>query len=105
MGKELFMTLENKLGIINSSELSRIEEKISKVRALELFETGLLDTFEVGTFEGLAKIHKYLFGEIYDFAGEIRTVNMAKGNFRFAPVMYLEAALANISKMPQSAFD
>ncbi len=99
------MTLENKLGIINSSELSRIEEKISKVRALELFETGLLDTFEVGTFEGLAKIHKYLFGEIYDFAGEIRTVNMAKGNFRFAPVMYLEAALANISKMPQSAFD
>ena len=105
MGKELFMTLENKLGIINSSELSRIEEKISKVRALELFETGLLDTFEVGTFEGLAKIHKYLFGEIYDFAGEIRTVNMAKGNLRFAPVMYLEAALANISKMPQSAFD
>ena len=105
MGKELFMTLENKLGIINSSELSRIEEKISKARALELFETGLLDTFEVGTFKGLAKIHKYLFGEIYDFAGEIRTVNMAKGNFRFAPVMYLEAALANISKMPQSTFD
>lgn len=99
------MTLENKLGIINSSELSRIEEKISKARALELFETGLLDTFEVGTFKGLAKIHKYLFGEIYDFAGEIRTVNMAKGNFRFAPVMYLEAALANISKMPQSTFD
>ena len=78
MGKELFMTLENKLGIINSSELSRIEEKISKVRALELFETGLLDTFEVGTFEGLAKIHKYLFGEIYDFAGEIRTVKNSK---------------------------
>lgn len=99
------MTLENKLGIINSLELSRIEEKISKARALELFETGLLDTFEVGTFKGLAKIHKYLFGEIYDFAGEIRTVNMAKGNFRFAPVMYLEAALANISKMPQSTFD
>lgn len=99
------MTLENKLGITHSSELSRVEEKISKKKALELFETGLLDTFEVGTFKGLAKIHKYLFGEIYDFAGEIRTVNMAKGNFRFAPVMYLEAALANISKMPQSTFD
>ena len=83
------MTLENKLGITHSSELSRVEEKISKKKALELFETGLLDTFEVGTFKGLAKIHKYLFGEIYDFAGEIRTVNMAKGNFRFAPVMYL----------------
>lgn len=105
MGKELFMTLENKLGVTDSSELSCVEEKISKKKALDLFETGLIDTFEVGTFEGLAKIHKYLFGEIYDFAGELRTVNMAKGNFRFAPVMYLETALVNISKMPQSTFD
>lgn len=99
------MTLENKLGVTDSSELSCVEEKISKKKALDLFETGLIDTFEVGTFEGLAKIHKYLFGEIYDFAGELRTVNMAKGNFRFAPVMYLETALVNISKMPQSTFD
>lgn len=105
MGKELFMTLENKLGITDSSELSRVEEKISKTKALELFETGLLNTFEVGTFEGLAKIHKYLFSEIYDFAGKMRTVNMAKGGFRFAPVMYLKTALDNISKMPQSTFD
>lgn len=99
------MTLENKLGIVNSSELARKEEEISKRKALELFETGLLDTFEVGTFKGLAQIHKYLFDEIYDFAGKVRTVNIAKGNFRFAPVMYLEAALANIDKMPQSTFD
>lgn len=99
------MTLENKLGITDSSELSRVEEKISKTKALELFETGLLNTFEVGTFEGLAKIHKYLFSEIYDFAGKMRTVNMAKGGFRFAPVMYLKTALDNISKMPQSTFD
>lgn len=99
------MALENKLGITNSSELARVEEKISKKKALELFETGLLDTFEVGTFEGLSKIHKYLFDEIYDFAGKIRDVNIAKGNFRFAPVMYLEAALDNIAKMPQSTFD
>lgn len=99
------MTLENKLGITDSSELARAEEKISKTKAIELFETGLLDTFEVGTFEGLAKIHKYLFDEIYDFAGELRTVNIAKGNFRFAPVMYLEAALVSIGKMPQSTFD
>ena len=86
-------------------ELARIEEKISKTKALELFESGLLDTFEPGTFEGLAKIHKYLFDEIYDFAGKIRTVNLAKGSFRFVPVMYLEAALASIEKMPQSTFD
>ena len=99
------MALENKLGITDSAELARMEEKISKARALELFETGLLDTFPVGNFEGLAMIHKYLFDDIYDFAGKMRTVNIAKGNFRFAPVMYLGAALDNISKMPQSTFD
>lgn len=99
------MALENKLGITDSSELARIEEKISKMKAVELFETKMLDSFEVGTFEGLAKIHKYLFDEIYEFAGKMRTVNIAKGGFRFAPVMYLETALANIAKMPQSTFD
>jgi cell filamentation protein len=99
------MYLENKLGITDSAELARAEEKISKKKALELFETGLLDTFEVGTFEGLAKIHKYLFNEIYDFAGEIRKVNIAKGSFRFAPVMYLEPALEHISAMPQGDFN
>lgn len=99
------MALDNKLGITDSSELARVEEKISKTKALELFETGLLDTFEVGTFDGLAKIHKYLFDEIYDSAGKIRTVNIVKGGFRFVPLMYLEAALANIEKMPQSDFD
>ena len=99
------MALENKLGITDSAELARAEEKISKTKALELFEKGLLDQFEVGTFAGLAKIHKYLFDEIYDFAGAVRTVNIAKGNFRFAPVMYLSSALENISKMPQSSFD
>lgn len=100
-----FMVLENKLGITDSLELARVEEKISKKRALDLFERGLLDTFEVGTFEGLSKIHKYLFDEIYEFAGKLRTVNIAKGNFRFAPVIYLEEALKNIEKMPQSTFD
>lgn len=99
------MALENKLGITDSSELARAEEKISKTKALELFETGLLDAFEVGTFEDLARIHKYLFSDIYDFAGEMRSVNIAKGGFRFVPVMYLEAALENIAKMPQSTFD
>lgn len=99
------MALENKLGITDSAELAREEEKISKSRALELFETGLLDTFEVGTFKGLSQIHRYLFGDIYGFAGELRTVNIAKGTFRFAPVMYLDTALENISKMPQSTFD
>lgn len=99
------MALENKLGISDSSELARAEEKISKAKALELFEKRLLETFEVGTFEGLAKIHKYLFEDIYDFAGKMRTVNIAKGGFRFASIMYLETALANISKMPQSTFD
>lgn len=99
------MALENKLGITDSSELARVEEKISKTKALEMFETGLLDTFEVGTFKGLSEIHKVLSEEIYDFAGKIRDVNIAKGGFRFAPVIYLEAALDHISKMPQSTFD
>lgn len=99
------MTLENKLGITDSVELVREEERISKLKALELFEKGILDTFEVGTFEGLRKIHKYLFEDIYNFAGEIRKDNIAKGNFRFAPVMYLKPALENIDKMPQSNFD
>lgn len=99
------MTLENKLGLSDSSELARVEEKISKTKALELFETGLLDTFEVGTFSGLSKIHQYLFDEIYDFAGNIRDVNIAKGGFRFAPVMYLKGSLDYIDQMAQSTFD
>lgn len=97
--------LENKLGITNSAELARIEEKISKQKALEMFETGYLDNLEAGKFESLAKIHKYLFDEIYDFAGKLRKVNISKGNFRFAPLMYLNAALQSIDKMPQSTFD
>lgn len=99
------MALQNKLGITDSFELAQVEERLSKTRALELFERGLLDTFEVGTFQGLAQIHKYLFDEIYDFAGQLRTVNIAKGNFRFAPVLYLEAALEKIGRMPQGTFD
>ena len=99
------MALKNKLGITDSAELARVEEKISKEKALELFETHLLDTFEAGKFTSLAGIHRYLFGEIYDFAGQVRRENIAKGNFRFAPVMYLQAALENIDKMPQSTFD
>lgn len=97
--------LENKLGITSSSELAQIEEKISKTKAVQLFETGILDTFEIGTFHGLCQIHKYLFEDIYDFAGKLRKVNIAKNNFRFAPVMYLETSLANIDKMPQNTFD
>lgn len=99
------MALENKLGITNSAELARTEEKISKQKALQLFELNLLDTFEVGTFKGLAQIHKYLFEDIYTFAGQMRKVNIAKGNFRFVPLMYLEAALKNIDAMPQNTFD
>lgn len=99
------MALENKLGIIDSSELAREEERISKKKALELFESGHLDKMEAGTYATLAQIHRYLFDEIYDFAGEIRQVNRAKGNFRFAPLMYLNVALENIDKMPQSNFD
>lgn len=99
------MILDNKLGIINSSDLAREAEKISKKKAMELFESGYLDTLNAGTFDALSKIHKYLFEDIYDFAGKIRDVNIAKGGFRFAPLMYLEAALDNIDKMPQSTFD
>ena len=99
------MALENKLGLTSSTDLARAEERISKKKALELFESGLLDQLEAGKFSALKAIHKYLFDEIYDFAGELRTVNISKGNFRFAPLMYLEAALANIDKMPQSTFD
>lgn len=99
------MALENKLGITDSATLAREEERITKIRAAELFDLGLLDSYEVGTFAGLAQIHAYLFGEVYDFAGQIRTVNIAKGGFRFAPVMYLEAALAHIDHMPQATFD
>lgn len=97
--------LENKLGITDSAELARIEEKISKQKAVEMFESGYLESLEAGTFESLAKIHKYLFDKIYDFAGELREVNISKGNFRFAPLMYLDAALQSIDKMPQSTFD
>lgn len=99
------MALENKLGLTSSAELAREEERISKKKALELFENGMLDNLNAGTFSALKTIHQYLFDEIYDFAGEIRTVNLAKGNFRFAPVMYLGSALENIDKMPQATFD
>ncbi len=97
--------LENKLGIDNAADLVREEEKISKKKALELFEKGYLDTWEAGNFDTLSKIHEYLFSEIYHFTGTIREVNIAKGNFRFAPLMYLQAALDNIDKMPQSTFE
>lgn len=99
------MAIENKLGITNSAELAREEERISKKKALELFESGMLEKLEAGTFAALQVIHKHLFEDIYDFAGEVRSVNLAKGNFRFAPVMYLTAALENVEKMPQSTFD
>ena len=99
------MALDNKLGLTSTAELDREEERISKKKAAQLFDRKLLDTFDVGTFAGLAAIHKYLFEGIYDFSGELRTVNIAKGNFRFAPLMYLQAALDNIDKMPQSNFD
>ena len=99
------MALENKLGLTSFADLAREEERISKKKAIELFKFGLFDQLEPGKFASLQAIHKYLFDEIYDFAGEIRTVNLAKSNFRFAPVMYLQAALENIDKMPQSTFD
>lgn len=99
------MALENKFGITDSVELAKTEEKVSKKRAVELFESGYLNSLEAGTFKTLAEIHKYLFEQIYDFAGKVRTVNIAKGNFRFAPVMYLQAALEGVEKMPQSTFD
>lgn len=99
------MALENKLGITDSATLARTEEKLSKEKAVKLFELGILDKQKAGSFQALAEIHKYLFEDIYDFAGKIRTVNIAKGGFRFAPVMYLESSLENIEKMPQSDFD
>lgn len=99
------MALQNKLGLTDELELAREEERISKQKALALYDTGLLNTFPVGTFAGLAMIHKYLFEDIYEFAGQMRTVNIAKGNFRFAPVMYLRPALESIDQMPQSTFD
>ena len=97
--------LENKLGITDSTELARTEEKISKQKAVEMFENGFLEKLKPGTYESLSAIHKYLFDEIYDFAGKLRKVNLSKGNFRFAPLMYLKAALQSIDKMPQSTFD
>ncbi len=97
--------LENKLGLTSSADLAREEERISKKKAVELFEKGILDDLPAGKFSTLQVIHKYLFEDIYDFAGKIRTVNIAKGNFRFAPLMYIEAALENIDKMPQLSFD
>ena len=99
------MALANKLGLTDSAELAREEERLSKKKALWLFESGTLDQLPVGTFGALADIHKYLFEDIYDFAGKLRTVNLAKGSFRFAPLMYLEAALQNIDKMPQSTYE
>ncbi len=99
------MALENKLGINNSAELARAEEKISKTKAIKLYESNIIEDFEVGKFSGLAKIHEFLFEELYGFAGKVRTVNIAKGNFRFAPVIYLDTALKHIDDMPQSTFD
>ena len=99
------MALENKLGIKSSAELAREEERISKKKAVELFENGMLENLEAGKFQTLCEIHKYLFDDIYDFAGKIRTVNLSKGNFRFAPLMYLETAIKNVDKMPQNTFD
>lgn len=101
----MLVVLQNKLGITNSVELAHEEELLTKRRALELYDNELLGTFEVGTFDGLAKIHGYLFQDVYDFAGEMRTVNIAKGGFRFAPSIYLSEALEAIGKMPQSNFD
>lgn len=99
------MTLENKFGLTNSADLAREEEFVSKKRAVELFENSVLDSLPAGKFSTLQVIHKYLFEDIYDFAGELRTVNIAKGNFRFAPLLYLQAALESIDKMPQASFD
>lgn len=99
------MTLENKFGLTSSADLAREEEFVSKKRAVELFENSVLDSLPAGKFSTLQAIHKYLFEDIYDFAGEVRTVNIAKGNFRFAPLLYLQAALESIDKMPQASFD
>jgi len=102
---DITMVLNNKFGITDQVELSKVEEKISKKRAKELFDSGDITKIEVGTFKGLSYIHHYLFRDIYDFAGQIRDVNISKGDFRFAPVMYLEASLQHIDKMPQSNFE
>jgi len=99
------MILENKLGLTNQVELAKAEEKLSKQKAKELYDSGKINEIEIGTFKGLSEIHDFLFSEIYDFAGKIRTVNIAKGNFRFAPVMYLEHSLKHIDQMPQTSFD
>ena len=99
------MALENKLGLTDSAALAREEERISKKKAAELFDSGYLDTLAPGTWAALAEIHRFLFADIYDFAGKMRDVNLAKGNFRFAPLMYLDTSLKNIKKMPQSTFD
>ena len=104
-GESEIMVLKNKFGIISYSELAYLEEEITKRKALELFEKGLLESFEAGTFRGLADIHKYLFEDIYDFAGKVRDVNISKGSFRFVPALYLDAALKSISDMPQTTFD
>lgn len=97
--------MDNKLGITNQSELARKEEKITKLKALELFDSKKINDFEVGTFKGLSQIHRYLFEDVYSFAGEIRKVNIAKGNFRFASVLYLEDILKKIDNMPHDNFD
>ena len=97
--------LENNLGITNEVELAKEEERITKIKALELFDTNKINEFEVGTFKCLSDIHRYLYSDIYDFAGKVRDVNLAKGNFRFAPAIYLEDALNKIDNMPQDTFD
>jgi len=99
------MILENKLGITDAVELARVEEKMSKSQAHQLFSSGVLDTLNAGSFQALVSIHHALFGEIYEFAGKVREVNIAKGNFRFAPVMYLEVSLKNVETMPQNTFN
>lgn len=99
------MVLGNKLNITDQVELNKVEEKLSKEKALSLFDSGKIDTIKVGTFAGLKQIHKHLFEDVYDFAGKLREVNISKGNFRFAPVMYLKQSLKEIDKMPQSTFD
>ena len=99
------MSLDNKLGISDSFKLANEEEKISKKKALEMFQTGFLDSLQAGSLEALIQIHKYLFEDIYEFAGQLRTVNIAKGNFRFAPAIYLNEALKSVEKMPQSTYD
>nr|WP_304081861.1 Fic family protein [Mitsuokella multacida] len=99
------MTLKNKLGIMDPIELAHKEEQLTKKRAQELYDKHILETFEVGTYAGLAKIHGYLFQDVYDFAGTMRKVNIAKGNFRFAPLLYLSEALQQIDKMPQDSYD